>query len=268
MELVNNVKQKLAKGELVSSMAIRLVRTIEIVHIAKSAGFDSIYIDMEHNAFTVDAASQICIAALACGIAPFVRVPASSFDMVSRLLDGGALGIIAPHLQSVEDVRRMVDIAKFPPIGKRGAVGNLPQLGYRNVKATEANPLVNDATMVIGMVETVQALQNIDQILAVEGLDMVLVGTNDLTAEMGIPGQYDHSSVTDAYAHIIKTARKYGKHVGVGGLASRPDLVEKFVQMGAHYVSTGTDLGFLVGTCASKAQFVANLKRAPLTAQT
>jgi 4-hydroxy-2-oxoheptanedioate aldolase len=96
----------------------------------------------------------------------------------------------------------------------------------------------------------------VDEIVAVDGVDMVLVGTNDLTAEMGIPGEFDHPDVRAAYARIIAAARGRGKHVGIGGLAGRPDLTAEFVKMGARYVSTGTDLGFLVGACAAKAREV------------
>jgi 2-keto-3-deoxy-L-rhamnonate aldolase RhmA len=85
---------------------------------------------------------------------------------------------------------------------------------------------------------------------------MVLVGLNDLLADWGIPGEYDHPRVREAYAGTIAACRKRGKHCGVGGLATRPDLVAEFVRMGARYVSTGTDLGFLIGACAARAKAV------------
>ena len=257
--MLNRIKQKMLSGQVASSMAIRLVRTPEIAHIAHSAGFDGLYIDMEHNTFTIGEAAQICAAALACDITPFVRVPAGAHDLAARLLDGGALGIIAPHLETADDVQRIVNISKFPPFGTRGAVNNLPHFSYRNVKASEANPQLNEETMVIGMIETLSALDNIDEILAVDGLDMVLIGTNDLTAEKGIPGQYDHPFVRDAYRSVIASANKHGKFVGVGGLASRADLVADFVKLGARYVSTGTDLSFLLSASTAKAAFVAGL---------
>jgi len=90
----------------------------------------------------------------------------------------------------------------------------------------------------------------------VDGVDMLLVGSNDLCAEMGINGQFDHPRLTDAFARAIGAARKAGKHVGVGGLAARDDLMTQFVRMGARYVSTGTDLAFLMGACAQRARFV------------
>ncbi len=109
------------------------------------------------------------------------------------------------------------------------------------------------------MMEAVAALERVEEIAAVEGVDMMLVGTNDLTAEWGVPGQYDDPRVAAAYERTIAACRRHGKHVGVGGLGSRPDLVERFVRMGARYVSTGTDLGFLVAACTAKAKAVASL---------
>src|SRR5438105_4737524 len=108
--------------------------------------------------------------------------------------------------------------------------------------------------------ESAATLERADEIIAVDGIDMVLVGLNDLLADWGIPGDYDHPRVREAYAKIIAACRCRGKHCGVGGLATRPDLVAEFVKMGARYVSTGTDLGFLIGACTARASEVKKIK--------
>src|SRR6516164_4454774 len=207
--LRNSVKEKLKRDEVVASMTVRLVRSMEIARIARTAGFDSLYVDIEHSSFSLDTCAQICMAALEAGIAPFVRVPANTPDYVSRVLDGAAL---------------------------------------------------NDATMVIVQFESVAALERAEEIVAVDGVDMVLVGLNDLLADWGIPGEYDHPRVREAYAKTIAACRKRGKHCGVGGLATRPDLVAEFVKMGARYVSTGTDLAFLLSACTARAKEVREIK--------
>jgi 4-hydroxy-2-oxoheptanedioate aldolase len=255
--LRNNVKAKFARGEVVASVTVRLVRGVEIARIAATAGFDTLYVDVEHSSFSLDATGQICMAALSAGITPLVRV--ASWDTIGRVLDGGALGVIAPHIQSADDARAVVRAAKFPPLGDRSAGGGLPALEYRAFPATESNPALNDATLVAVMVETVAALDQIEAIAAVAGVDMLLIGSNDLTAEMGIPGQYDHPKLTEAFTRTIAAARQYGIHVGVGGLSTRPDKVAEFVRMGARYVSTGTDLAFLTAACAAKAKQVQDL---------
>jgi 2-keto-3-deoxy-L-rhamnonate aldolase RhmA len=256
--LRNNVKDMLARNEVVASMTVRLVRSVEIARIARTAGFDTLYIDIEHSSFSLETTSQICIAALDAGIAPFVRVPGAG--EIQRVLDGGALGVIVPHVSSAADARAAVKAAKFPPLGERSAAGPLPHLHYRSFPAAEANAALDAATMVIVQFESAQALDKAEEIVAVEGVDMVLIGTNDLLADWGIPGEYEHSRVREAYEKTIAICRRHGKHVGVGGLATRPKLAAEFVRMGARYVSTGTDLGFLLGACGAKAKEVRDIK--------
>jgi 4-hydroxy-2-oxoheptanedioate aldolase len=256
--LRNHVKDKLARDEVVASMTVRLVHGIEIARIAKTAGFDSLYVDMEHSSFSFETTSQICMAALEAGITPLVRVPGVA--AAQRVLDGGALGIIAPHVRSAYEARDYVRATKFPPLGDRSNAGALPHLQYRSFPAPEANAALDTATMVVVQFESDEALIMADEIAAVDGVDMVLIGTNDLLADWGIPGQYEHPRVREAYEITIAACRRHGKHVGVGGFATRPQLVAQFLRMGARYVSTGTDLGFLIGACAAKAKEVRDIK--------
>src|SRR3989442_10327944 len=122
----NPVKEKLARGELVSSMTARLVSSIEIVRIAKSAGFDSLYIDLEHSSFSMETTSQICVMALEAGIPALVRVPANTPEDISRVLDGGALGGIAPGVRPAGGARAVVAAAQDPPPRERGAAARAP----------------------------------------------------------------------------------------------------------------------------------------------
>ncbi len=252
--LRNNVKDKLARGEVAASMTVRLVRGVEIARIARTAGFDSLYVDMEHSSFSLETTGQICMAALEAGITPFVRVP--GVGEVQHVLDADALGIIAPHVQSAAAAKEYVRAAKYPPLGERSNAGPLPHLQYRAFPAAEANAAIDAATVVIVQFESDAALANADAIVAVDGVDMVLIGTNDLLADWGLPGQYDHPRVREAYAKTIEACRRHGKHTAVGGFATRPDLAAEYVRMGARYVSTGTDLGFLLAACTAKAKEV------------
>src|SRR5215813_6863428 len=252
--LRNHVKEKLGRGEVVASMTVRLVRGVEIARIAKSAGFDSLYVDLEHSSFSLETTGQICIAALEAGITPLVRVP--GLAEVSRVLDAGALGVIAPHVQSADDARAYVKAAKFPPLGERSAAGPLPHLHYRSFPAAQADAALNDATTIIVQFENEQALTRANEIAAVDGVDLVMIGSNDLLADWGLTGQYEHPRLREAYTKTIAACRKHGKHVGVGGLASRSDLAAEFVALGARYVSTGTDLGFVLAACTAKAKEV------------
>jgi 2-keto-3-deoxy-L-rhamnonate aldolase RhmA len=253
-DLVRNVvKEKLARDEVALSMTVRLVRTAEIVTIAKTAGFDTFYIDLEHGTLSFETASQICLTAMNAGIAPFVRLPNLAPDVIARILDGGALGVIAPHVESAEQAKQVVKAAKFPPLGERSHGGVLPHMGFRSFPAAEVGEAVNAATMVVIMIETKEALEAIDEIAAIDGVDLLFIGTNDLCASLGIGGQFEHQLVHDAYAKGIAACRKHGKHLGVGGLNAHPKLVAQFVEMGARYVSTGTDISFLVNGASTQA---------------
>ncbi len=254
--LRNSVKEKLARNEVVASITVRLVATNEIVRIAKTAGFDTLYIDLEHSSLSIESTSQLSIMALEAGIPAFVRVPSNTPEYISRVLDGGALGVIAPGVRSADEARAVVAAAKYRPLGERGYGAGLPHLQYRNFPTAEVFQAMNDRTMVIVQFESAASLAAAEAVIAVDGIDMVLIGTNDLMADLGIPGQFDHPLVHDAYVRTLAACKKHGKHVGVGGLSTRSDLVEKYVKMGARYVSTGTDLAFLIAACTQRLEQV------------
>ena len=258
--LRNNVKDKLARGEVVASMTVRLSRSIEIARIAKTAGFDMLYIDLEHSPLTMEATGQICMACLDIGIMPAVRVPANTPDYISRILDAGALGVIAPHVRSAAEACAVVRAAETAAAGRT--------LQHRAVSASAVQvvpgggDLPGDQRRHPGdrAVRVGGSLAKAEEIVAVEGIDIVLVGLNDMLADMGLAGQYDHPRVGEIYRTVIDACRKQGKHCGVGGLASRPDLMAEYVRMGARYVSTGTDLAFLLGAASARAKQIRDIK--------
>jgi 2-keto-3-deoxy-L-rhamnonate aldolase RhmA len=257
--LANSLREKMLRDEVAYTLSVKLVRSVELPMMVKTAGFDGILIDMEHSSFDLDTTSQICIAALYAGIAPIVRVPSKDPFFVSRVLDGGALGVIVPHIRSVQDAKDVVAAAKFQPQGHRSSTNNLPHFQYRHLAAKKANPVINANTLVIPMVETLEAVECVEQLAALDGVDSLLIGTNDMTAEMGIPGDYENPRLTEVYEKTIDACKKYGKWVGIGGLHSRLDLVEKFCTMGARWVMAATDGPLLLGGATKRAGEMAQL---------
>jgi 2-keto-3-deoxy-L-rhamnonate aldolase RhmA len=250
--LRNQVKEKLARDELVASMIIRLVRSVEIASIARTAGFDSVYIDLEHSSISLDTAGQICLACLPLNVTPLIRVPAAEPAYIARVLDCGALGIIAPHIESAHQAEAIVRAVKFSPSGARPYAGASPALQFRSFTTTETYRLLNEASMVVVMIESRDAVAKVDEIAAVPGVDILLIGTNDLCDALGIPGQLDHPSIKDAYSRTLDACRKHNKHLGIAGLSSKPALVEEFIRLGARYVSVGSDVAFLMGGATSR----------------
>lgn len=254
--LRNNVVTRLAAGEVALSMQVRLVESIEIAQIAHSCGYDTLYVDVEHSTLTLRQTGQICMAALAVGITPFVRVPSYEPEFVSRYLDAGAMGIIAPHVGTRADAEKVVAAAKFPPLGSRSVSAGLPQLRFNAYPASDARAALNKHTSVVAMIEGPQGLANVEEIAAVEGVDILFIGTNDLCAQLGIDGQFDHPLVKDAYARTIAACRRHGKHVGVGGLSGVPALLAEYVRMGALYVSAGSDLQYLMTSARERSKLL------------
>ena len=134
--LRNHAKEKLSRGEPVYSMTVRLVRTVDIAAIASTAGFDSVYIDLEHSSFSLEAAGQICMACNSLGVTPLVRVPGLDPSFIARVMDSGAMGIIVPGVESAEEARAAVKAVKHVPVGRAlpgrsSAPAELPDLPRR-----------------------------------------------------------------------------------------------------------------------------------------
>ena len=257
--IVNNVALRLQKNELALSMIVRLVRGVEIASLAHSAGLDSIYVDLEHCPFSLDTTSQICMACLAQGITPFVRLPSADPALVPRILDGGALGIIVPHVEDAATASAIARSAKYPPVGARSYTSALPHFRFKSMEARDAMQDLNVATTVIAMIESPEGVAAAREIAAVDGVDLLHVGTNDLSTTLGVGGELDHPKVLAAYREIWAACEKSGKHLGVGGLAGHPDIMVDLIAMGARYLTVGSDLGFLLNGMSQKVQTLRSL---------
>lgn len=242
----NRLKERLAAGELALCFGCRIARTGDIGMIAAACGFDSFYIDMEHSGISVDAAAQICAAALPLGVTPLVRTPGHAHADASRLLDCGAQGIIYPHVNTAEEARAFVDACRFPPLGHRSVAGVGPATLYRAAPLAELNAAGNAATLCIAMLETPAAIDNAEAIAAVPGLDMLLIGSNDLSAELGIAGDLRHPKLRDAYARAARACAAHQKYLGIGGVRGDVELLRELVALGARFVIAGSDVGYLM----------------------
>ena len=208
MAIKNIAKERLVAGELSIGMGVKAVRSVEIARIMKTAGYDFLFIDLEHGPTSVETAYQISVAALDANIAPIVRVPHGELAMATRCLDGGALGIVIPHVDSADEARAMVDAFRYQPLGHRSIAGGYPQFGFAPTPAAQVTKEMNDATLVIAMIETPRAVENADAIAAVPGIDVLLMGTNDLCLEMGISGKLDDKRVVAAVNSVVAACKR------------------------------------------------------------
>ena len=246
MTTIRNVaKERLLAGELAIGIGLRQSRTVDIVKAMKTAGFDWLFIDQEHGMFGLDDAAQISCAAQDAGITPIVRVPGFEHYHAAKALDGGAQGIVVPHVDTPEIAAAMVQNCRYPPAGKRSVTGSLPQLDFAAVPLGEGSAAVNDATLLVLMIETADAVANAGKIAATPGVDVLLVGANDLSMELGIPGELDHPDMVKALKKIVDGCRKAGIYPGLGGIY-RQDMIERYVEMGFRMILAGSDLSLML----------------------
>ena len=246
--LVNPLAERMRAGGLGLNLMIRHARTVDIALAAKTCGFDGLFFDLQHGVIPEHEVSQMSVAAMNMGVTPLVRVPEKDYAAALRMLDNGALGIIMPEVTTVEDARNAVAACKYPPIGNRGAFGGWPHFGFRALPVSEARKALNDATMLILMIESTTALDNIEAIAAVPGVDVIHIGTNDLSTDLGHPGELTHPDVLAAIARVVKACRANGKITGVGGLTGG-DVVKMLtpvVKLGARFITAATEWNLMM----------------------
>ncbi len=239
------MRERMQSGETVFGLGVRLARTGEIALLAKAAGFDWLFVDMEHNALSIDTAAQICLAAQAAGLPALVRIPGDDPSTAARLLDGGAAGIVVPHVDTPEQIAPIVERCRFPPRGRRSIGGPLPQLHYAALPAAEHMAKADARTLLVAMIESPKAVANAGAIAALAGVDALLFGSNDLALEMGIPGRLDDPRIETAYREVIAAARAHDKLVGLGGVYTA-ELLERYLPLGFRFALLGSDLALVL----------------------
>src|SRR5436305_1192843 len=196
---------------------------------------------------------QISVAALAAGIAPIVRVPARQYWMATRVLDGGAIGIVMPHVDTPEEARGVAAALRYPPQGHRSVAGGLPHFNYVPMSIAETCAAMNEALLVTVLIETPRAVENAAAIAAVPGIDCLLIGTNDLAMEHGVPGGFSDERIVTAYRTVTDACRASGKWAGLGGINDEA-LIRRYVEMGVRMALGGSDLGFLMSAASERAK--------------
>jgi 2-keto-3-deoxy-L-rhamnonate aldolase RhmA len=226
--------------------------------LAAAGGHDFLFIDMEHGAASVQEATQICIAALPAGVPAIVRVCAGALDEATRLLDNGALGIVVPHVDTAKQAQRIADAFHYPPAGTRSWGGPPPIYGYMPPHVAEAQKAVNDEILTVVMIESPEAVENASDIAAVDGIDVLLIGSFDLTSALGIAGQMGHRKLIEAYEEVGKACAKHGKVLGMGGINGDEDS-KRYIGMGSRFITTGSDHSYVVAGSLARATFLRGL---------
>jgi 2-keto-3-deoxy-L-rhamnonate aldolase RhmA len=153
---------------------------------------------------------------------------------------------MVPHVNSAAEAAAIVEACRFAPLGHRSAAGTVPALGYAALSQADINQRLNAETLLIAMIETPEAVANADAIAAVEGIDMLHIGSTDLSTEMGIAGDYMHERMRAAYETVATAAKKHGKSMGVGGVRDDLEFQTWLLRLGVRYLTGGSDTGYIL----------------------
>jgi 2-dehydro-3-deoxyglucarate aldolase/4-hydroxy-2-oxoheptanedioate aldolase len=241
---INHTREKLVKGEPVIGCALQVYRSPEIARTFAAAGFDYVFIDLEHGSFNLETAHDMIIAANSSGITPIVRVAELLYSLIARLLDSGAQGIILPRVEDPRILEDALSWMRFPPVGKRGYGVNATMIGYETRNFNEIIDHQNQQTLAVVQFETTTALQRADELLSVKGMDIAMVGPADLSISLGVPGQFEHPKLLEAVDGLIEKCNQHGV---VPGIQVRTVAAAKFwLGRGMRFVGAGGEHGLLL----------------------
>jgi 2-keto-3-deoxy-L-rhamnonate aldolase RhmA len=237
---VNKLRAILKSGGVALGTLVWETRGRGVVHTLAAAGMDFVMICTEHSAFNLETVVDMVAHAHAAGITPIVRIPDLQYAYVTRMLDTGCQSLIVPHVRTGDEVRRFVEMAKYHPEGRRGMAIYLgASTDYEDAEPQVATAHANANTLLAVLIETKEAIGNAEEIL-IPGIDLALVGHQDLAQSLGVPGQYGHPAVREADARVRALCRERG--IATAGAINRPENTKAVVDCGAQFLLYGTDL--------------------------
>jgi 4-hydroxy-2-oxoheptanedioate aldolase len=219
-------------------MAACVFRSVEILAVAREAGFDFLVADMEHGAMSLGEVATLCVTGRMSGFPVHVRVPKGSSDHLTRAADCGAQAIIVPHVDSLAEARAIVDRLRFPPKGNRSLPSPVIAASFRPIPATDLIEACEREFRIYAMIESAQALADVEDIGAIDGLDGLIIGSQDLAQSLGHTADLTHPEVIGAFARVAAAATRGGKEFGVMGVPA--------ALLSSHAISLGA--GLIVAT--------------------
>jgi 4-hydroxy-2-oxoheptanedioate aldolase len=254
------VKAKLRHGQPAVGVALSFTDPV-VYELTSLMGFDFIWMDLEHHALSVETAGHLLRAARVGRTDVMCRPAKGELMRMGRLLEFGAHGIMYPRCQSAEEARQVVQWAKFAPLGTRGFDGGNPDNPYCRMGVAEYIRMANEETWIVAQIEDPQALERVDEIAAVDGIDVVMLGPADFSILAGVPGQFDHPKLDDALQRIASAAKRHGKAWGTP--TGTPQRMKQLIDRGAQWVTCGCDLIWVKNGLEQAQRDLAELGMAP-----
>jgi len=231
----NKMKEKLLLGQPVFGVSV-MIPSPQIVEMLGRLGYDWVLIDCEHGTISLETVELMVMAAEVSGITPIVRPAVNSSEEIMRVMDRGAMGVQVPHVNTALDAKRAVEAVKFYPQGIRGLAKGTRPAGYGfDLSMSDYVEKVNRETLVCVQLEEKEAIENVQEILQVEGVDVFFIGPSDLSQSMGYPGRKDVPEVEQAITNTLEAIRLAGKISGSTG--STADI-KNYLNQGVQYIYT------------------------------
>ena len=238
--LANPVKQMVKAGGVSVGTMMFEFNTTGIGRIAANAGAEFAVYDMEHTGWDVETIRMLIATTPRPKLVPIVRIPTTQYHFVSRVLDMGAMGIMAPMVESAAEARLLVLSAKYPPVGRRGAAFSIAHDDYKNDSIAEVVRSSNAEVLIIAQIETAAGLHNLEEIAAVAEIDVLWIGLYDLANSLGLPGQMQHPQIQSAIDQVLAACDRHGKVPAV--LVTSVEEGRAQIQRGFRLVAFGGDV--------------------------
>ena len=235
----NPVKARLAAGGRACGAMIFEFFSPGLPQICSNAGAEFVLFDMEHTGLSFETLKTQFALCRGLDLVPMVRVPRGEYHFIARALDVGAMGIMVPMVGSAEEAAHIVACTRYPPAGRRGAAFGFAHDDYQGGDVVAKMAALQERTMVIPQIETVEGLRNVEAIAAVPGVDALWLGHMDLTNFMGIPGEFQHPDYLAAIARIVAACEAHGKAAAF--IAMDDDWARDYVAKGFRLMSYGLD---------------------------
>jgi 4-hydroxy-2-oxoheptanedioate aldolase len=240
----NNAKRSLNRGSVAFGTMVTSVRSPQIAEILAAAGFDFFVVDTEHNYFDMAQLADMMTVARASDIVPLIRVPDTLYHLMARPLDCGAMGLVCPRVETREQVETIIQCTKYQPEGQRGASLSSIHTACQKIGHLEYMQWANDETMVVIQIESRRAVENIDELVSVPGVDATWIGPFDLAQSMGLVGKWEAPELLESYDRVIAACNRHGVAPGIH-LKDTASL-GRWVSRGMRLATYSTDAGLLI----------------------
>jgi 2-keto-3-deoxy-L-rhamnonate aldolase RhmA len=245
-KMSKSLKKSLELSELTVGSWLQIGNTT-IAEVMVQAGFDWLVVDMEHSAISIDQTQLLIRTIDLAGCVPLVRLSNNDPTLIKRVMDAGSHGIIVPNVNSADDAIAAVNAVRYPPAGTRG-VGLWRAQGY-GFDFEKYKKWQEENSIVIAQIEHIKGIENLEQILNVNGIDATIIGPYDLSGSLGCPGEFEHPEVKNALLRYNSICKKLNKPMGIHVITPKPQDLQQAIEKGYSFVAWSLDAFFLGFSC-------------------